>query len=157
MFFQKNIFEDLKLNKRFKVNKTTCYIIFNFFFSIFIFYFFIIIFIDHVHWRFVYYIITFIWTSYSIFSKSHTKTKINWRKKRSRRSKNQLIVTFFKFVIEHSICWLYHKITSINVINNENQNINENRNETNEMKINSTLCFSNLLLSYVDYIINLHR
>ena len=70
----------------------------------------------------------------------------HWRKSRSRRSErseNQLIVTFFRFVIEHSICWLHHRITSINVVNNENQNIDEDRDrdrdEANEMKINSSL------------------
>ena len=75
------------------------------------------------------------------------------KKKRNERNEDQLNVVFFKFVIEHSICWLHHKATSINVINNEN------RDEANEMKINSTLCFSNLSLSirFVDYIIKLHR
>ena len=91
------------------------YLIFNFFTSTFIFYFSIIIFIDHAHWRFVYHVIIFIWTSYSIFSKNHTRD--DWFEK----------------------------------------NKNENRNEMNEMKINSTLCFSNLSLSiqFVDYIIKL--
>ena len=133
MFFQKKIFEDLKLNKRLRVNISTCYIIFSFFTSTFIFYFFTIIFIDHALWRFVYHIITFIWTSYLIFSKNHTFidwfVKNKWEKK-NKRNEDQLIVTFFKFVIEHSICWLYHKATSINVVNNFiNHSINSNNND----------------------------
>ena len=38
MFFQKNISEDLELNKRLKVSISICYIIFNFFILAFIFY-----------------------------------------------------------------------------------------------------------------------
>ena len=121
MFFQKNISWDLKLNERLKVNKTICLIFdltFSFFTSTFIFHFSIIIFIDHAHWRFVYHIVTFIWASYSIFSKSHTL--IDWLVKSKWKKKED---------------------------------------EASEMKINSTLCFSSLLLSiqYADYIINLHR
>ena len=91
------------------------YLIFNFFTSIFIFYFSITIFIDHAHWRFVYHIIIFIWASYSIFSKNHTRD--DWFEK----------------------------------------NKSEDRDEMNEVKINSTLCFSNLSLSiqFANYIIKL--
>ena len=78
-----------------------------------------------------------------------------WRKKRSERSEDQLNVVFFRSVIE--LCWLHHRFTSINVISNEDQSIDRNRNETSEVKINSTLCFLDLLLNYADYIINLHR
>ena len=117
MFFHKKISENLKLNRSFKINTSTCYIIFNFFISTFIFYLS----------SFYYYL--------------HRLCAL-------------------------TICLLYHYIYLNIVFNfleksykNENQSIDENEdeNETNEVKINSTLCFSNLLLSYVDYIINLHR
>ena len=38
MFFQKNIFENLELNRRLKISRITCYITFSFFISAFIFY-----------------------------------------------------------------------------------------------------------------------
>ena len=64
------------------------YLIFNFFISTFIFYFLIIIFIDHAHWRFVYHVIIFIWTSYSIFSKNHTRD--NWSEKNKNKNRNEM-------------------------------------------------------------------
>ena len=112
------------------------FIIFSFFTSAFIFYLFTIIFIDHAHWRFVYHIITFIWSSYSIFSKNHTKTK-TLTKIETKRKKWKSTHRYVLQIFEHSICWLHHRVTSINVINNEN------RNETNEVKINSSLRSSN--------------
>ena len=160
MFFQKNISEDLKLDRRLKVSISTCYI------STFIFYLSTTIFIDHAHWRFVCHIIIFNWASYSIFSRNHTRidwlVKNRWEKKKKKNETDKMKINstlcFSNFsLFEHSINWLHHKATSINVINSENQSIDENRDETNEMKINSTLCFSDLLLSYADYIIKLHR
>ena len=153
MFFQKNIFEDLELGKKLKVNKTICYIIFSFFISKFIFYlsFFITIFIDHAQWRFVCHIITSFWASYSIFSRSHTRIRCSAKrrekekKKKTKRTKwrsTQRCV--FQICYRASICWLHHRFTSINVVNSENQNIDENRSETNEVKINSFLRSSNL-------------
>ena len=107
MFFQKNIFENLKLNKKFKVNKITCLILLNFQHFYFIFYF-----------LFFYY--------------------------------------YFHWSCSLTICLSYHYIYLNIVFNffeksykNENQNIDE-KNEIDEVKINLTLCFSNLLLSYVD-------
>ena len=158
MFFQKNIFEDLKLNKDLKVKRTTCLILFNFQ------HFYFILHSSSFYYNFHWSCALTIWLSYhyiylnivfNLFEKSYThslicKTRKEKRRKRKRneRSENQLNVVFFKFVIE--LCWLHHKVTSINVINNENQNIDE-------VKINSALCFSDLLLSYADYIIKLHR
>ena len=109
MFFQKNIFEDLKLNKRFKINRTTCLSLFNlqhfhfFFHSLFFYY--------NLHrscalticlsYHYIYLSIVF-----NFFEKSYTHSLIcktqkrKRRKKRSERSENQLNVMFFKFVIE---------------------------------------------------------
>ena len=155
MFFQKNISWDLKLDKRLRVNKTTCYIIFNFFtfqhsFFIFLLLFFSIMRIDSL------FIISLHLSEHRIqlfrkvihaltdLKKTKTKTKIE-------RSENQLNVMFFKFAIEHSICWLHHKTASINVINSEN------RDEASEVKINSSLRFSsfwafNMLITSQNYI-----
>ena len=163
MFFQKNIFDDLKLDRRLRVSRTTCLILLNL--QHFHFIFHSSFFYYNFHWscaltirlsyHYFYLSIVFSFLEKSYKDENHW----HWRRRRNRRSENQLSATFFKFVIEHSICWLHHKTTSINVVNSEDQNIDENRNrnEANEMKINSTLCFSNLLLSYADYIINLHR
>ena len=162
MFFQKNISEDLGLGKRLKISRTTCYIT-CFFTSTFIFYFSIYYYLHRPCALTICHIITPIWTSYSVFSRSHTR--ICWfakrkekKKKKTKRAKwrsTQRCV--FQICYRASICWLHHRFTSIDVINIENQNIDEDRSETSEVKINSMLCFSDLLLSYVDYIINLHR
>ena len=117
MFFQKNIFWDLKLNKRFKVNRTTCFV--------FIYLFNLQFFLFNIHFLFFYY--------------------------------------YFHWSCSLTICLSYHYIY-LNIVFNfleksyksENQNIDE-KNEIDEVKINLTFRFSNLLLNYADYIINLHR
>ena len=160
MFFQKNISEDLELDRRFRVSKATCLILFNLQHFHFIFYFLSFYYNFHrscalticssCHW--IYLIIVF-----SFLEKSYTRWLIwKWQRRRSRRSErseDQHIATFFRFVIEHSICWLHHRVTSIDVVNSED------RDEANEVKINSTLCSSNLSLSirFADYIIELFR
>ena len=109
-------------------------LIFSFFISAFIFYLFTTIFIDHAHWRFVYHIITSIWASYSIFSKSHTKTKIKTLIEiETKRAKWKSTHRYVFQIFEHSICWLHHKTTSINVVNNEDQKSERSENQLNDL------------------------
>ena len=109
MFFQKNISEDLKLNRRFRVSKTICYIIFSFFISTFIFYFFIYYYFQRscalticlsYHYIYLSIVFSFLEKSYthSLICKMQRKKKK--KKRRSERNENQLNVVFFKSVIE---------------------------------------------------------
>ena len=109
MFFQKNISENLKLNKRLKVNKTTCLNLFNF--QHFHFFFHFLSFYYNFHrscalticllYHYIYLSIVF-----NLLEKSYTHSLIcktqkkRRRNKRSERSEDQLNVVFFKFVIE---------------------------------------------------------
>ena len=151
MFFQKNISEDLELDRSFRVNKSTCYIIFNFFISTFIFYLFIYFYYHRscalticLSYHYTYLNIVF-----NLLEKSYThslicKTKREKEKKAKRAKWKSIQRCVLQICYRVSICWLHHKSTSINVIDNENQNIDEDSDE--KVKINSTLCFSNLSL-----------
>ena len=127
MFFQKNIFENLKLSKKLKVNKITCLILFNFQHFYFIFHFLFFYYNFHrscalticlsYHWIYLIIVFNFLKKSYTrwlIWKKQKRRQKR--KQKRNERNENQLSVMFFWFVIEHSIRWLHHKTISINVI-----------------------------------------
>ena len=117
MFFQKNIFWDIELDKRFKVNRTTCFVfIYLSNFQLFFFSIHLLFFYYYLHWS----------CSLTICLSCH-------------------------YIYLSIVFNLFEKL-----YRNEDQDIDE-KDEVDEMKINLVLRFLNLLLSYADYIINLHR
>ena len=75
------------------------------------------------------------------------KKKEKKKTKRAKWKSTQRCV--FQICYRVSICWLHHKSTSINVVNSEDQNIDENQ-------LIATF-FKSLSIQYADYIIKLHR
>ena len=138
MFFQKNISEDLELDKRLKISRTTCYIIFNFFISTFIFYFFIYYYLHRscalticLSYHYIYLSIVFNFLKKSYTHSLICKTQRKEKKKKTKRTKwksTQRCV--FQICYRVSICWLHHRFTFINVIDNLiSHSINSNSND----------------------------
>ena len=114
MFFQKNISENLKLDRRFKINKITCLILFNLQHFYFIFHSLFFYCNFHrscalticlsYHWIYLIIVFNFLEKSYTrwlIWKKQ--KRKQRRKQRRNERSENQFSVMFFWSVIEHSI------------------------------------------------------
>ena len=189
MFFQKNIFEDLGLGRRLRISIPTCYITSSFFTLTSTFYLPTYYYLHRpcaltacLSYHYTYLSIVF-----SLLEKPYTHSltcktqKEEKRRRRSERSEDQLTSTFSRSAIEHSICWLHHRATSIDVVDSGDQNIGEDWGEASSVKANSTVCPPDLAdyiigpsgrsegqlnavssrpaieLQYADYIIGLHR
>ena len=109
-----------------------------------------------------------LWASYSVFSRSHTHVDWSEKDKDRDRSETSEVKIFNAMIFRLRTDWACNRsYTHLSIVfsfleksyRGEDQNIDEDRGEADEVKINSSLRFSSLLLSiqYADYIIELHR